>query len=66
MIENISDDPIIARAMRTGYGYGEELKEPRCPICGEDCDTFYRSAEGEIIGCNECVTALDAWEVANE
>lgn len=62
----INDGPIITRAMRTGYGYGEELKEPKCPVCGEECDTFYRNADGEIVGCDECITALDAWEVTAE
>lgn len=66
MIENIPDDPIIARAMRTGYGFGEELKEPKCPVCGEACDTFYRDINGTIVGCDACIDALDAWEVENE
>jgi hypothetical protein len=35
---------------------------PRCPICGEETDTFYRNKDLDIVGCDECVTTVDAWE----
>lgn len=37
---------------------------PRCPICGAECDTYYRDREGETVGCGECIRAVDAWEEA--
>lgn len=35
---------------------------PHCPVCGEWCDTIYRNREGEIIGCDNCVDSMDAWD----
>lgn len=62
MMENIPDAPDIRHAMETGYAPWVDNREPRCPVCGESCDTIYRNAEGDIVGCNECLTAYDAWE----
>ena len=60
----MGDDPIIRRIEETGYGY--EPTEPVCPICGESCDTIYVDKWGNVCGCDECVSARDAWEVAND
>lgn len=49
--------PDITRAEK--YGMPEE-PTVCCPICGEECDTFYKS-DGEIIGCNMCVDVVDAY-----
>ena len=35
---------------------------PRCPICGAETDTFYKDKNGDIVGCDECVSTCDAWE----
>lgn len=35
---------------------------PICPICGEECETIYTDAAGDICGCENCVTSRDAWE----
>ena len=40
--------------------------EYRCPVCGEECETVYRNAQGEIVGCNECVERVDAWEALDD
>lgn len=41
----------------------EKYVEPICPICGKSCETFYKTSnELEIIGCDFCVKAYDAWE----
>lgn len=32
---------------------------PRCPICGEECETFY-ICDDEVIGCDRCTEAVDA------
>lgn len=41
---------------------GEPENIPHCPICGKECDTIYRDRDYEIVGCEECITAYDAWE----
>ncbi len=56
------DDPIIRMMEATGYPSERHLREPRCPVCGELCDTFYKDMNGEVFGCDECVTTADAWE----
>ena len=35
---------------------------PRCPCCGEECETLYRDRMGAVFGCEKCVETLDAWE----
>lgn len=43
---------------------GPEEKEEEtyyCPCCGEECEQFYYS-DGKIIGCENCVKSIDAWE----
>jgi len=39
--------------------------EPRCPICGASCDTFHVNKDHEIVGCEECLSAVDAWDWVN-
>lgn len=42
----------------------EEEKEYYCPICGEKIfESVYVSTDGEIVGCESCVSLKDAWEV---
>lgn len=43
-----------------------EPVEYRCPVCGEECEAIYRNAQGETVGCNECVERVDAWEALSE
>lgn len=45
-----------------------EQNMPRCPECGEECETIYRGRDGQILGCENCVDALNAydWEEMNE
>ena len=38
--------------------YDEHL--PECPVCGEEADTFYKNSDGDIVGCMECIRAVDA------
>lgn len=35
---------------------------PRCPVCGAETDTFYKNEDGGIVGCDECIRAVDAWD----
>lgn len=39
-----------------------EPEPPTCPICGAECETVYKDYYGDIIGCNECVKRIYAWE----
>lgn len=42
------------------------MKEPEfpiCPVCGAEADTYYRDINsGEIVGCDECIESVDAWD----
>jgi hypothetical protein len=55
------EHPEITNALRTGYPHGEP-EYPHCPICGAETDHIYRHAEGDIIGCEDCVSIESAWE----
>ena len=39
-----------------------EERHPRCPFCGEECEGYYCWPNGAIIGCENCVEEVDAWE----
>ena len=43
-----------------------EERHPRCPVCGEECDTFFENSFGEILGCEACIDIVDAWESEKE
>ena len=38
----------------------EQEEMPKCPFCGWECNTLYRARGGEIVGCENCIDALDA------
>lgn len=35
---------------------------PVCPECGEECDVLYMDASGKIVGCDQCLTEIDAYD----
>lgn len=35
---------------------------PTCPECGEECETIYTNDAGDVIGCDCCIHAVDAWD----
>lgn len=37
-----------------------------CPVCGDDCNEYFIGLYNEIIGCDRCVTTVDAYERAEE
>ena len=39
-----------------------ERSVPVCPVCGQECGTFYRDLFNEIVGCDECIKTEDADE----
>lgn len=57
------DNPVIRNMVRTGYPDGKEPAYPRCPVCGEECETIYKDRERDIVGCDNCLNSVDAWEV---
>lgn len=61
--QDIGDPPDIANTLATGYPSRKKAVWPRCPVCGENCDTMYLDWYGKYIGCNVCVDKRDAWEV---
>ena len=58
----IYDDPIISSLERYGEPpWHRRRKEPVCPVCGAECMIVYK-ADATIVGCDECVTAYDAYD----
>lgn len=37
-----------------------------CPECGRECDTIYTGVNGEVLGCDNCVTKWDAYDWKEE
>jgi hypothetical protein len=42
-----------------------EHSNPICPVCGEECETIYK-ANGDVIGCDQCVISVDAYDWADQ
>lgn len=39
----------------------------KCPICGsEECSYLYLSMSREIVGCTDCMSILEPWEVGDD
>ena len=55
-MQDLPDAPWIRDAELNGY---PELAPVRCPICGEEAETFYLQ-DGIVIGCEHCVETADA------
>lgn len=55
----IPDAPDIANALRTGYPTVSPLRIPICPICHKEPEQLYKAIEGDIIGCDWCITTID-------
>lgn len=34
---------------------------PVCPCCGRGTDTLYKTTDGDVVGCSECIRAVPAW-----
>lgn len=52
----------LANLVNWGTPDGKAVAEPRCPVCGDACAYVYRDKAGEIVGCDECLTHIDAWD----
>lgn len=60
---NIPNEYGVARCLCSGYA--RLVKFPKCPECGHETDRFYK-CDGDIIGCDNCVKEVDAWEETDE
>ena len=43
-----------------------EQKYPECPICGCEAEEFYFDFNGNIVGCDVCISTQDAVEYETE
>ena len=43
-----------------------EGRETHCPCCGAVADTYYRNAEGEIVGCEHCLQTVCWYELTEQ
>lgn len=39
---------------------------PVCPVCGEECEEYYFDNDGNICGCDVCITMKNAVEYEEE
>ena len=53
------EHPDISKAGMTD----DEKNAPHCPMCGKWCDTIYRAHGAIIMGCDNCIDEVNAWEV---
>lgn len=37
-----------------------------CPVCGNECMMLYKTYDGEIVGCDECLHEIYAFEYFEE
>ena len=56
---SIPDAPWIRDAEMYGVPEAEEVK---CPICGKRTENFVLDRFDNILGCDECLRTVDAWE----
>lgn len=64
-LELIPDHPDIKRCLCTGYAHPIKAT-PTCPVCGEEVSEYYKDSYGEIVGCENCVKSIDAWEETDD
>lgn len=60
----ILDAPEIRQMERFGCLRGNA--EPRCPVCGKSCEWLYYYKGQEVVGCDCCVTRVDAERAKEE
>lgn len=59
------EHPDITRMNKCGTLSTEDEKPVFCPICGEECESFYK-LDGRIVGCEMCIEKVDAYEEMTE
>ena len=63
------EHPDITAALATGYPRNAPAALPLCPVCGEECETIYSRYDGEVVGCESCITTMfstDWWDAVEE
>lgn len=51
------------QAPHIGNAPCEEEQPKYCPCCGKEAEEFFASKfNGEIVGCENCVSMIEAWE----
>lgn len=60
------EHPDISRMNKYGTLTKDEEKPVFCPICKKECETFYKGFDNEIVGCDMCVSTVDAYEEMTE
>ena len=61
--DELPDAPDIERMERTGLRAGEIPFDDdgiQCPVCDVICETIYQQTNGIIVGCENCVQAIDS------
>lgn len=54
---------VVTNMVTWGTPDGKETVEIKCPVCGGYAMTeVYRNRDGEIVGCDECLTRVDPWD----
>lgn len=43
-----------------------KVKYPICPECGAECSEIYKDKWGQVCGCDQCISCVDAWEWAED
>ena len=43
-----------------------DLEPVCCPICEEECEEVYINRAGDVVGCDNCMSTLEAYEWARE
>lgn len=54
---NFPDHPVVADLLRNGL---PESPPVYCPVCGEECETFYKNNRDSIFACENCVVIEQA------
>lgn len=49
-----------------GYYDPPEFNWPICPVCGNECETYYFDNDNHICGCENCVTSSSSVEYEEE
>lgn len=62
------EHPQITRTLRYGAPdwEGHPYEVALCPCCEEETELLYRNPLGEIVGCEHCLTTLDAMDWLTE
>jgi len=64
MLDRDLQHPVITAMEATGHPTYKDPVYPRCPRCGQECETVYfDNITHTYDGCDRCKTDYDAWDV---